>query len=239
MLFTTLLQVYCYTWCVVHNTLTSVLLHLVCCSQHSYKCMVLPALHSLSIFSRIHKNCNTAVTMTSQVDRNLKNIWSSLFCDLISKVKIWEHPIETDVHQSKWCCQNPVRNLTNAPNHATVCLYSYMCITNVPFTGWGTQDIAIFYRYAKIYSWRVQGKNRRCHICKIVDIAGSSKVRSGHLRFFHGIAFHQRRPQVDWADFSHGTYHGWKLWDVSKHHMRLTPELKFCDISGSSLGQLC
>ena len=27
---------------------------------------------------------------------------------------------------------------------------------------------------------------------QIVDIAGSSKVRSGHLRFFHGIAFHQR-----------------------------------------------
>ena len=26
---------------------------------------------------------------------------------------------------------------------------------------------------------------------------GSSKVRSGHLRFFHGIAFHQWRPQVD------------------------------------------
>ena len=48
-----------------------------------------------------------------------------------------------------------------------------------------------------IYIWRVQGKNRRCHICKIVDIAGSSKVRSGHLQFFHGIAFHQRRPQVD------------------------------------------
>ena len=86
------------------------------------------------------------------------------------------------------------------------------------------------------YKWRVQGKNRRCHICKIVDLAGSSKVRSGHLRFFHGIAFHQRRPQVDWASFSHGTYHGWKLWDVSKRHMRLTPELKFFDISGSSLG---
>ena len=53
-------------------------------------------------------------------------------------------------------------------------------------------------------SWRVQGKNQRCHICKIVDIAGSSKVRSGHLRFFHGIAFHQRHPQVDWAGFSMG-----------------------------------
>ena len=58
------------------------------------------------------------------------------------------------------------------------------------------------------YNWRVQGKKRRCHICKIVDIPGSSKVRSGHLRFFHGIAFHQRRPQVDWVGFSHGTYHG-------------------------------
>ena len=29
------------------------------------------------------------------------------------------------------------------------------------------------------------------------DIAGSSKVRSGHLRFFHGIDFHQWHPQVD------------------------------------------
>ena len=65
----------------------------------------------------------------------------------------------------------------------------------------------------------------------------SSTASSGGLsRFFHGIAFHQRRPQVDWAGFSNGTYHGWKLWDVSKRHMRLTPELKFCDISGSSLG---
>ena len=65
----------------------------------------------------------------------------------------------------------------------------------------------------------------------------SSTASSGGLsRFFHGIAFHQRRPQVDSAGFSHGTYHGWKLWDVSKRHMRLTPELKFCDISGSSLG---
>ena len=65
----------------------------------------------------------------------------------------------------------------------------------------------------------------------------SSTASSGGLsRFFHGIAFHQRRPQVDWAGFSHGTYHGWKLWDVSKRHMQLTPELKFCDISGSYLG---
>ena len=44
------------------------------------------------------------------------------------------------------------------------------------------------------------------------------------------------REEPEMSRFSHGTYHGWKLWDVSKRLMRLTLELKFCDISGSSLG---